>query len=458
MPHHTDSGTGVQAFVDAHPLNRYHFLVFGLCMLGLLLDGFDAQAMGYVAPALKAQFGLSANDLGRIFSASLAGMLIGAVSLGTLADRIGRRPIVVGALSFCGLAMCATAAVHTVTQLIALRFVTGIALGTLMPTILALASEFSPSRSRPTVIMLVSTGFIIGAATGGLIAAALIPRFGPAAVFLFGGGGSLVAALLLGRWLPESVQFLARTECEPYPHTVRILRKLGGAAAGVDVTAFVGSVAQKGMHRQHWTALFSGRQRTVTALLWVINFANLLDLYFLSNWLPTLLRDGGLPLASAIAGSTVLQSGGIPGSVLLGVLARRFRIDRVLLLNFMAGTLAIVSIGGTVHMGSPLLFAAIFVAGLCVVGGQSAINALCAHCYAPSIRSTGMGWASGVGRMGSVVGPMVGGLLVTLHWGVQNIIVCAGIAGVASTASVFMLGCVSRMATTGNTAAQAAAH
>jgi len=440
MSHHTGGTTELHALIEAQPLRGYHFVVFGLCVFALMLDGFDAQTMGYVAPALKAQLHLAPADLGRIFSASLAGMLIGAISLGMLADRFGRRPVLVGALMWCGVLISLTATVHTVPWLLTLRLLTGIGLGTLMPTLLALTSEYCPTRSRATVVMFVSTGFIIGATIGGLIAAALIPRFGPAAVFLCGGLASMVCALVLWSWLPESLQFLARSDAPPVEKIGRILSRFGLSGSHANALANRGPQTRQDKALSHWSTLFRGNLRTVTFLLWLVNFANLLDLYFLSNWLPTLLKSDGLPLAIAIAGSTALQSGGLPGSILLGVLARRFRIERVLLGNFLVGSVAIASIGATVHMGKPFLFTAIFVAGLCVVGGQSAINALCAHCYTPAIRSTGMGWASGVGRLGSVAGPLIGGLMVAVHWGAQDIMMGAAISGLAATSAVFALG------------------
>jgi AAHS family 4-hydroxybenzoate transporter-like MFS transporter len=433
---------GVQAFVDAQPLNRMHWLIFGLCALCLVFDGFDAQAMGYVAPALREGLGLSASSLGPIFSASLFGMLIGALSLGMLADRIGRRPVLIWALAFCGIVMCATAYVQTANQLLALRFITGLGLGTLLPTALAMTSEFSPRRNRATITMLMSLGFVSGAAIGGAIAAHVIPLLGWQGVFTIAGGASLVTSLVMWRWLPESIQFLAARESTAFPRTMRVARALAQNSAMADCAWFSEKNApgEAGAGQHGWTYLFKNGYAVTTLMLWLLNFANLLDLYFLSNWLPTLLKESGLPLKTAMIGSAVLQSGGIPATILLSLLSKKIKLTHLLIGNFVIGAISMTVIGIAVNSSVPLLFVAIFFAGFCVVGGQSGVNAMGAYCYPTAMRTTGMGWANGIGRFGSVAGPIVGGALLSMDLGVQTVIFAAALAGAFSILALFVLG------------------
>ncbi|MDB5988782.1 MAG: pcaK [Herbaspirillum sp.] len=436
---------GIQAFVDAQALNRYHWRVFGLCALCLMFDGFDAQAMGYVAPALRESLGLAASSLGPIFSASLFGMLIGALGLGILADRIGRRPVLIGALAFCGAVMCATAYVETAHQLLAMRFITGLGLGTLLPTALAMTSEFSPGRNRATITMLMSLGFVSGAAIGGAIASYIIPHLGWQGVFALAGAASLVTALVMWRWMPESIQFLAATEGGRFKRTTQAARALSRNDALAEQTwinekSVAGAVAAAAQNRRGWSQLFRNGYTVTTLMLWLLNFANLLDLYFLSNWLPTLLKESGLPLKTAMIGSAVLQSGGIPATILLSLLSKRIKLTHLLIGNFIIGAIAMTVIGIVVKSSVPLLFVAIFFAGFCVVGGQSGVNAMGAYCYPTPMRTTGMGWANGIGRFGSVAGPIVGGALLALDWGVQTVFFGAALAGLFAITALFFLG------------------
>lgn len=434
---HTGGTTALHALLEAQSLKSYHFVVFGLCFLGLMLDGFCAQTMGYVAPVLKQQLHIPPKELGRVFSASILGMLLGSITLSVAADRFGRRPVMVGALLWAGALVTYTATARSLDQLIVLRFLTGLGLGTLMPTLLALISEYAPLKSRSTIVTVACTGFVLGAAVGGGIASFLIPHYGPYSVFLFSGLATIVIAVLLQFFAPESIQYLASKKELPVARISAILRRFG---IDTEDAADLIKCTRDANVKAGWKTIFSGRQGVITVLLWIVNFTNLLDLYFLSNWLPTLLRSYGLALAVAIAGATALQSGGLPGSLVLAVLIRRFRIEHVLMINFLLATAAIASVGYAV--GTEFLHPAIFIAGVCIIGGQSAVNGLSAHSYPPQVRSTGMGWAMGVGRIGSILGPIIGASMVANHHGPQDIMfMAAGAAFISFVAVTFMSRC-----------------
>src|ERR1700729_4037173 len=201
----------VAEFIDQQPVGRFQIGLLLTCAAVLFLDGFDTQAIGYVAPAVAREWGLTKGALGPVFSAGLFGLMIGALLFGPLADRIGRKKIIVFSTLAFGIGALVTALVQDVNALLAIRFLTGVGLGGAMPNAIAMTSEFSPRRRRATMVMIMFCGFSVGAALGGLLAAALIPHFGWRSVFVIGGIAPLLLAPILALRLPESVRFLALT-------------------------------------------------------------------------------------------------------------------------------------------------------------------------------------------------------------------------------------------------------
>ena len=392
-----------------HPAFQLMLLV--LCGLCLVIDGFDAQAMGYVAPSVIGEWHVSKAALGPVFSASLFGMLLGALGLSVLADRIGRRPVLIGATLFFALAMLATPLVTTIPALLTLRFITGLGLGCIMPNAMALVGEFSSTTHRVKRMMLVSCGFTLGAALGGFISAALIPSYGWRAVSWVGGTVPLLLAFAMLAKLPESLQFLVLKG--RHERALRWLTRFDPSLPIGPNTRLV--VREKAASGAPVAELFRAGRTPVTLILWAISFMNLIDLYFLSNWLPTVMHEAGYTPATAVIVGTVLQTGGVVGTLLLGWFIERFGFVRVLFVCFVAATLTVGMIG-MVAQTLPWLLAVVFAGGFCVVGGQPAVNALAGHFYPTSLRSTGIGWSLGIGRIGSVIGPLVGGQLIALNW------------------------------------------
>jgi len=325
-----------------------------------------------------------------------------------------------------------------VGALLVLRFITGLGLGCIMPNAMALAGEFSPARSRVTWMMLVSCGFTVGAALGGFVSAALLSRFGWHAVFLVGGLVPLAIGVMMVQWLPESLQYLV-LKGDPQTRHQRLARWLGKLAPQLQVNAqtqfVVPEAAARGMPV---SALFTEGRAKVTLVLWVINFMNLIDLYFLSNWLPTLIRDAGYPTDTAVLVATALQVGGVIGTLTLGRLIDRLGFVRVLAVCFL---IACVTVGliGHVAAALPMLVAVVFVAGFCIVGGQPAVNALAATYYPTTLRATGIGWSLGVGRIGSVIGPVIGGQLIAMQWSSPALFSAAAVPALVSFGMVLVL-------------------
>src|SRR6266849_10708437 len=288
--------------IDASPIGSLQITTFAICLLSLIMDGFDVQALGYVAPEIVRAWQIPNAALGPGFGASDFGVLVGSLVFSMLADTIGRRPILVGATLFFGAMTLAAARANSVGELLALRFVAGIGLGCIIPNATALVGEYSPRRVRGALMMIIGgVGFTGGAAIGGFIAAWLIPRFGWRSVLYFGGVVPLAIALAMFLWLPESLQFL-------------VLRRHGREQVGrwlsrIDPTLGIGPSTEYVVPEENKSGvpvvhLFRERRGAVTILLWTVNFMNLLNLYFLASWMPTVVRDAGHSASTAVLAGT----------------------------------------------------------------------------------------------------------------------------------------------------------
>jgi AAHS family 4-hydroxybenzoate transporter-like MFS transporter len=442
----------VAEFIDQQPVGGFQIRLLLACALVLFLDGFDTQAIGFVAPELARRWGLTKGALGPVFSAGLFGLMIGALLFGPLADRIGRKKIIIFSTVAFGIGTLATALAQDVNTLLAIRFLTGLGLGGAMPNAIAMTSEFNPRRRRATMVMIMFCGFSVGAALGGLLAAALIPQFGWRSVFLVGGAAPLLLAPMLALRLPESVRFLALGG-HADARVAQLLGLINPNSVFAPATRFVvHEVELAGIPLRH---LFTEGRTKVTLLLWVVFFMSLLDLYFLSNWLPTVLNDLGASVSEAAAIGSMLQVGGVVGAIVLGSMIDRFSFRALALVYFFA-VFAVGAIGQLGH-SVVLVAMAIFVSGFCVVGGQIGANALAAAFYPTSVRATGIGWALGIGRVGSIAGPLVGGALLALKWSPASVFLSAAAAALFAALAAFSLSRLAGIAGHGDSAADRAA-
>lgn len=425
----------IAALMDRNPVSHFQKWVLLLVGLTVVMDGFDVQAMGFVAPAIIQEFGIAKSALGPVFGAGLLGMLVGSLTLSVLADKLGRRPILIGATMFFSLCMLYTATVTSLVELQVLRFITGLGLGAIMPNAMALAGEFSPKRKRVTLMMLVSCGFTLGAVLGGLASASLIAAYGWRAVFWLGGTVPLVIAALMAWRLPESLQFLV-LRGKHLKHVARCLQKIEPTAYIAADTQFV--VPEPARGGAPVAELFRQGRALTTLLLWVVNFMNLLNLYFLANWLPTIAASAGLSTTNAVLVGTALQVGGVLGTLLMGPVIDRLGFYKVLVPVFAVAAVMIALIGQP-GLSLPVLFTVVSVTGFCIVGGQPAVNALAATYYPTALRSTGVGWSLGIGRFGSIVGPVLGGILIQRQWDNAQLFIAVAVPAVISTAMLWML-------------------
>lgn len=409
MPLTRDDDTAIGKLIDSRPLSAFQIRVLVLVGFLVLMDGFDVQMIGFVAPALLRSWALPAAAMGPIFGAGLFGMLVGSTSLGMLADRIGRRPVLIGATFFVALCVLSTAATRSVPQMLVLRFLTGVGLGGVLGNAVTLASEYCPRARRASLLMGISCGFTAGAILGGLVAALLIPRAGWQSVFIVGGLLALVIAVLMIRELPESLHLLLIQGAD----RARIDYWLKRLAPGTILGSTPGP--RLATPKASVIDLFRGGLWSRTLLLWAVSFANLLNLFFLANWLPLLATRMGFSDSLGLLLGTTLQAGGIVGALALGRLIDRFGFYRVLAPSFLLGALMIAAVG---QPALPVIVECLVVlfAGIAVVGGQPGINALATSLYPTELRATGVGWCLGVGRAGSIVGPLAAAQLIAHHF------------------------------------------
>jgi AAHS family 4-hydroxybenzoate transporter-like MFS transporter len=362
-------------------------------------------------------------------------VLLGSLVFSMVADKIGRRPVLIGATLFFSVMAIATAYAQNVPQLLWLRFIAGIGMGCIMPNATALIGEFCPKRSRVTLMMCITVGFTVGAALGGFVAAWMIPAFGWPSVFIFGGAIPLVIALAMIWGLPESLQFLAVSGRgrETLAHWLRQLDPTIRVDAS---TRFVANEeGRTGVPAVH---LFRDGRGIVTVLIWTVNFMNLLVLYSLSNWLPTVVTGMGYTTQTAVLVGTVLQVGGTIGTFGLAWLIARGGFMPMLTATFAVATASIALIGQP-GISLALLNVIVFVAGWAIIGGQPGINALSATYYPTYLRSTGVGWGLGIGRTGAIVGPYLGGTLLGLNWGPRELFLAAAVPALISTLTIIAL-------------------
>jgi AAHS family 4-hydroxybenzoate transporter-like MFS transporter len=428
--------------LDGRDVGTFQKRVVALCAAIAFVDGIEGQLAGYIAPALRQDLGLTPSQLGFFLASGPLGLLFGGLLIAPLADRLGRRPILIACVTLFGICSLLTAMSNSLFTLDVFRFLTGLGVGGALANSISLTAEYSPAHRRSFMVAIMLLGFITGSIAVGLISAQVVPILGWRSVLVIGGALSLMLVPFLYFTLPESIRFLAVREGS-HDDVARLIRRLDPTLAIDRNTRLV-----MDEHREPSVSVLAlfreGRART-TVLLWTIYFMSLLTLYLMSSWVTTHVHSLGAAVAVAILIGTLFQVGGVFGTV-FGWMVDRLGAGVTIFSAYATGAVAIACIG---FAGSNLvaLAMAVFAAGFGIIGGQSATNALAAISYPTQIRSTGVGWATGIGRIGSIIGPSLAGVLVGVYGSTQSIFflaiippLCACLAGVVLSSHKAWLG------------------
>jgi AAHS family 4-hydroxybenzoate transporter-like MFS transporter len=426
----------VRQHINNRKMSAYQWLLLVLCFLIITTDGIDVAIMGFLAPAITKEWGISKAAFGAVMSAAPIGLAIGALLIGPLSDRFGRKRLLMVAVAWFGLFSVLCSQAGDVYQLSILRFLTGLGLGAAMPNTTTLLSEYIPEKSRGTLLAIMFTGFNLGSALVGFGAAALLPEYGWRTVLIVGGAIPLVCLPFYLVFVPESVRFMVVNKY-PAERIARTLRRVVGSGPEVTAsTAFTVS-EQKVEGKAKAGALLAPAFRKITLSLWATYFMGLMVIYLLSGWLPTLIKDAGLPIERAANITALFQLGGTVGALVVGYLMDRWTPNKVIATTYVGGAAFILLLAsGSVQSATLPLFT--LLAGFCMSGAQTGLNAFAPSCYPTAVRATGVSWMQGIGRFGSIFGSAVGGVLLSLGWGFSGVIGLLAIpATIAALSIVF---------------------
>lgn len=400
--------------IDQQPVTAYQIGVLVLCMLVALLDGYDTQAIGYTAPAIAQALHLQTNVFGPVFSAGLFGAAIGALSFGPLADRFGRKRFMVAATIIFAVFSLLIVWVSSLPELLAYRFFAGLGLGGATPSFLALGGEFAPTSKRGVFVSVAFAAFPFGGLIGALTSSYVIPHFGWQSVFYIGGSVPLVMAVVLALWLPESLRFLIARNIR-LDEVRRTLARIAPGKIAPDAQLVASPEREReGVPVKH---LFTERRAAKTVLIWAAFFVCFMVLVTVVAWTPTVLRSVGFSLSAGALIIGLNNAGSVCASALSGFLVDRFGPFKTLVPGFILGGICLAVFGQATSSVATLAVASTL-AGFFVGGTGTGLIALAASIYPTTVRSTGIGWGMGMGRLGQVFGPLGTGLLV--GWGVST--------------------------------------
>jgi len=412
----------VSRFIDERRLNRFNASLVIWSFFIVLFDGYDITAISFAAPELIKTWGITNRaELGPIFSSSLFGILIGSPLFGYIGDRYGRKIAVIGSCLIFGAFTLLACWAGSLRELFYLRFVAGIGLGGLLPNLIALNAEYAPRRLRATLIIVMFTGITFGGAVPGAISVWLVPQYGWQAIFAVGGVLPILMAVGAALQLPESLKHVVVRDDRAQADRLLALLKPDRAPDAATRLVVADEKVYRGFNPKY---LFADGLALITPLLWICFACNLMGFYFLLSWLPTLLTGAKLPPSEAAIATALVQIGGTVGGLALTrpIDAKGFLPVTIL---FACSVLAVGALGYVGLSSAAALMAIVFLAGFCVLGLQFGLNAASAMIYPTSVRSNGSGWAFGVGRVGSVLGPIVGGVLIGMKMPLQELFLWA---------------------------------
>jgi AAHS family 4-hydroxybenzoate transporter-like MFS transporter len=421
--------------LETQKLGALQIRVLVLCTLAQIFDGFDISSISMAVPALIKAWGLPGAAFANTFVMSSIGIMIGALASGPMGDRVGRKPVLVASLVVLGFSSLACTRVASVTDLVMLRLITGIGIGMLLPATVALSSDYLPERLRAGGIMFMFTGAPLGGFAGGILVSRLLPVYGWQAIFWIGGILPLILLPIVLLRLPESPRFLL-AKGSLNESAARLMERLG-----IDLNTpreHVDVASQNPV-----AGLFRDGMAATTILIWIIFFSNLLSMYLIGYWMPTVLSLSGLSPADAVFASALREAGPLASVFLIAPLSTRLGAGNVLRVTLFFGIIFIALVG-LAALPYLALLAVIFMVGCCTVGSQTGLNGMTGALYPARIRNTGMAWALGVGRLGAIVGPWMGGELLRMGLPPRQIFLVACATAGSATIALVCLGFVTR--------------
>jgi MFS transporter, AAHS family, 4-hydroxybenzoate transporter len=424
--------SSAEAALENQHIGGLQIRVAILCTLVQICDGYDTGSIGWAVPPLTHAWNQPPPAFALAFLWSSIGVVVGAPFAGPIGDRVGRRPLLLASIATVGLTSLLTATAGSILTLSLWRFFTGIGLSGAFPSAATLAGEYAPQRLRATFIMASLTGAPFGGFTGGLLVSLLLSEgFAWPAIFILGGAFPLVLLPIVALWLPESPRFLAR-KADLSARQAALLERLGITHKLADPEVF--DLARTNPVK----LLFSQGYALQTVLLWIVYFCSLMNLFLFVYWLPEVLHLIGLTPAQAVFATSPYPLGGICAAFYLGIAIDRFGPERALGLHYAIGA-AFVALIALVAMPYMVLFAVIFLAGLTIIGSQTGLVGTCGKLYPARMRTSGLAWAGGVGRIGSIVAPMLGGYLLSIGLPPTQIFLSACFIALVAAAATALL-------------------
>ena len=423
----------INTVVDKAKFTPFHWSVLIWCLLIIIFDGYDLVIYGVALPLLMQEWGLSNVQAGLLASTALFGMMFGAMSFGTLSDKIGRKKtIMICVAIFSGFTFLGAFA-KSPTEFGVLRFLAGLGIGGVMPNVVALMTEYAPKRIRSTLVAVMFSGYAIGGMASALLGSFLVVDYGWKIMFYIA-VIPLLALPLLWKFLPESLMFMTKKgeteKVRAVVHKIAPELNLPSSASFKLDEPVAGDEAPL-------RALFQQGRMFSTLMFWVAFFMCLLMVYALGSWLPKLMIQAGYSLGASMLFLFALNIGGMIGAIGGGVLADKFHLKPVLTIMFTVGAIALILLG--YNSPQAVLYGLIAVAGAATIGSQILLYTFVAQFYPAAVRSTGMGWASGIGRIGAIVGPVLTGALLTLELPHQMNFLVIAIPGVIAALAIFMV-------------------
>ncbi|KHF76706.1 benzoate MFS transporter BenK [Acinetobacter sp. neg1] len=422
----------INDIIDKARFAAFHWKVLIWCLIIIIFDGYDLVIYGVALPLLMQQWSLTAVQAGLLASAALFGMMFGAMIFGTLSDKLGRKKtIMICVTLFSGFTFLGAFASNPVEFAI-LRFIAGLGIGGVMPNVVALMTEYAPKKIRSTLVALMFSGYAIGGMSSALLGAWLVKDMGWQIMFLIA-GIPLLLLPVIWKFLPESLAFLVKSN--HHDQAKMIVTKIAPETELTSNTQLV--LNESTTTEAPVRALFQQGRSFSTFMFWIAFFMCLLMVYALGSWLPKLMLQAGYSLGASMLFLFALNIGGMVGAIGGGALADKFHLKPVITSMFVIGAAALILLG----FNSPqfILYSLIAIAGAATIGSQILLYTFVAQFYPTALRSTGMGWASGIGRIGAIIGPVLTGALLTFELPHQMNFLAIAIPGIIAALAIFMV-------------------